>query len=705
MPALSNNIENRVQKLPKPSNATQGLQPLFEAVSNSAYAIEDRLKENVSNGNLSIRVTNLSYPEKLEIVVADDGIGLDADRYGAFCQVDTDFKRSKGGKGVGRLFWLDAFKEIIVESVYMFSPDRARRKFEFLLNNDEQIKPLFENKPTHGDPTGTVITFRGLRISDYADHFPKRAETFLRYFSAHFIADFLLGRGPKISVDLDGTVTHYPAAIAELKVGLPLESGQFELPKYGELTISGFTCLSEASTGLDGKHQLHLLANGRTVETRKVDNLLGVTNLQIDGQSNLVFHGCVSGAYLDARVNEGRTAFNFNEKTLSEIVRGCMEQVRTTMLPAQVNAYVEKRRDHYNDFVTRYPTYGFDDDETQLKRVPFHATTAEEFAAGLVKYQIRREEQRQDAFQKVIDALDLGSIPGNFSQIVIEAAKDIQISEKLALAQHVVRRKLALELLDKLIKRIRARDGKDDDFHLEKTLHSFICPIGVRGDDPGEVKSRAHELWIVDERLAFTRAFSSDKRLDAILAEGGSADRPDLLVWNLAYGLGVTEPENDDIVNTEVPLSSIMIVEFKRPGREDYKKAEDQIEAQITKYLSLLKGGQIETFDRGKVRVAPDCVFHCYVVADIVGDLVEQLSNWETTANGQGRIRPLRGQYQGAIEVIQWQDIVNDAWMRNRATLRAAGMSRSKPTLTAAKATQPTESSLSEDQAYEVVEE
>lgn len=681
MPALSNNIENRVQKLPKPSNATQGLQPLFEAVSNSAYAIEDRLKENVSNGNLAIRVTNLSDSEKIELVVSDDGVGLDLERYNAFCQVDTDFKRSKGGKGVGRLFWLDAFKEITVESVYKLGAEHARRKFNFVLNNAEQVKPEFEDKLDNVAPTGTVITFRGLRTSDYADHFPKRSDTFLRYFSAHFIADFLMGKGPKISVDLDGAVTKYPSAIVDLKVGPSIKSGIFELPKYGRIEIIGFTCLSEASTGLDGKHQLHLLGNGRTVETRKVDNLLGVTDLEVDGKSDLVFHGCVSGDYLDSRVNEGRTAFNFNEKILSEIVRGCMEQVRTGMLPRQVEAYAEKRKEKYNSFVTRYPTYGFDDDETQLKRVPFHATTAEEFAAGLVKYQIRREEERQVALQKVIDALDLDSIPKNFSQTVVDATKDIQASERLALAQHVVRRKLALELLEKLIKRIKSREGKDDEFHLEETLHSFICPIRVRGDDPLEVKSRAHELWIVDERLAFTRAFSSDKRLDAILAAGGTADRPDLLIWDLAFGLGITDTENDDFVDTAVPLSSMMVVEFKRPGRRDYKKAEDQIEAQITKYLAQLKGGQIETFERGKVSVSNDCVFHCYVVADIVGDLVEQLSNWETTASGRGRIRPLRGQYQGAIEVIQWQDIVNDAWMRNRATLRAAGLSRSKPSL------------------------
>ena len=73
-----------------------------------------------------------------------------------------------------------------------------------------------------------------------------------------------------------------------------------------------------------------------------------------------------------------------------------------------------------------------------------------------------------------------------------------------------------------------------------------------------------------------------------------------------------------------------------------------------------------------------DCIFYCYVVADIVGDLTQQLSSWDTTANGQGRIRPLRGAYSGQIEVIQWQDLVNDAWMRNRSTLHAAGLSRKR---------------------------
>lgn len=679
MPALSNNIENRVHKLPKPSNATQGLQPLFEAVSNAMFALEDRLKKDVANGRIDIRVTNLSNPEQIEIVVTDGGIGLDAKRYSAFCEIDTDFKKARGGKGVGRLFWLDAFSSIQVESTYAEADTIQRRVFDFVLNNLEQVVPHQESVPADGADRGTTITFRGLRTSDYANHFPRRSDTFLRYFSAHFIADFLVGGGPRLFVDLDGDLTEYPKAVVDLTVGKPLKT-TFQHPEFGALSIVGFTCQAEASTGLEGRHQLHLLANGRTVETRKVDNLLGVTDLERDGQKQLVFHGCVSGQYLDVRVNEGRTAFNLPERTLKEISRACMEVVKERLLPDQVAKFAKERHDNYVAFVERYPTFGFDTDETQLRRVPFHATEPEDFASGLIKYQVRREESRQNSLQDLIDALDLEEVPFNLEASIANAAKEIQTSEQLALAQHVVRRKLALELLDKLIKRIRAREGKEDGNHLERTLHAFICPMGIMGEDASERKSRAHDLWVVDERLAFTRAFSSDKRLDAVLAEGGSADRPDLLVWNLAYGLGVTDADNPEIVDVSEPLRSMMIVEFKRPGRTDYTRAEDNVEQQITKYLAQLKGGEIETFDRARVRVADDCVFHCYVVADIRGDLEQQLSGWATTANGQGRLRPLNNAYRGQIEVIQWQDLINDAWMRNRATLTAAGLSRNRPT-------------------------
>ena len=201
----------------------------------------------------------------------------------------------------------------------------------------------------------------------------------------------------------------------------------------------------------------------------------------------------------------------------------------------------------------------------------------------------------------------------------------------------------------------------------------------LNGSDPSNVEASVHDLWIVDERLAFTRSFASDQRLAETLKSGGTDIRPDLLVWNLAHGLGVVDPSDDGTeFDASEPLRKAMIVEFKRPGRTQYKKAEDLVELQITKYLRQLKNGEIEAYNRQRVRIAPDCIFHCYVVADIRGDLKEQLAGWSTTANGEGRIRALDNEFKGStIEVIQWQDLVNDAWARNVATLHAAGLRRS----------------------------
>ena len=682
MRTLTPNIANRVRKLPKPANHTQGLQPLFEAVSNSFFAIEDRFGDSkLSSGRVHVEVTGLNDPNKLRITVSDNGIGLDGKRYDAFCTIDTDFKRPKGGKGVGRLFWLDAFRSITVSSVYKEKGKIRDRAFRFHLRNEDQIEPIASARPQlPSTGTGTSITFEGLRTNDYADRFPRRADTFLRYFSAHFIADFLVGNGPKVTVEINGVTTEYPKEVSDLVVGSPLDTGPFEHEEFGILRVVGFACLPEASTGLDGSHQMHLLANGRTVETRAVDNLLALKNITRDECSGLLFHGCVSGDYLDDRVNEGRTGFTLPEAKLKDIARHCVDVVKQKLLPDQIAVFVADRRKNYDDFVSRYPIYGFDDSETQLDRVPFHAMEAEDFAAGLVKYQIRRDEKRQVALEQIISLLESGGeVPKSFADTVFQAAQEIQASEQLALAQHVVRRKLVLELLESLLKRVRSHDGKENDYHLEETLHSFICPMKVRGDDTSSFQARAHDLWIVDERFTFTRAFASDVRLDQLLKKGGTDARPDLILWDLAFGMGVTDPDKSpNQADTSEPLSKVYVVEFKRPGRKDYKKAEDQIEQQLTKYLSQLRGGEIESFDRERIRIADDCIFHCFVVADIVGDLEQQLSNWETTANGQGRLRPLKNQYRGSIEVVQWRDLVNDAWARNAATLLAAGLSRSR---------------------------
>ena len=352
-------------KLAKPSNNSQGLQPLFEAVSNAMFAVEDR--QNVSRPQRPCRCPDhrTKDPARVMIEVEDNGIGLDGPRYEAFCIVDTDFKKAKGGKGVGRLFWLDAFNQIRVESSYSEEGVDKRRAFRFELNNDEQIVP--DNpEGVAADRYGTLVQFAGLRAAEYIHHFPKRADTFLRYFTAHFIADFLMGNGPEVVVQIGDQIAQFPKEVSDLVISKSLKTGDFDTEDFGTLSIVGFLCRPEASTGLDGNHQLHLLADGRTVELRKIDNLLGMRSLSAQGEGGLFVHGCVTSGYLDKRVNEGRTAFNIPEKTLRDFTRLCVDEVKLKFFPDQLAGYLKERRESYEAFVSRHPIYGFDETDVQL---------------------------------------------------------------------------------------------------------------------------------------------------------------------------------------------------------------------------------------------------------------------------------------------------------------------------------------------------
>jgi light-regulated signal transduction histidine kinase (bacteriophytochrome) len=138
MTSLTGDILNRVRRLPKPSNAAEALQPLFEAVSNGMHAIEDLHLSD--KGLVDITIENIKKPREVKITITDNGIGLDAERFAAFLTTDTDFKSSRGGRGIGRLLWLDAFEHVHVVSVYRQDGQFLKRSFDLVLSRTDQIQ-------------------------------------------------------------------------------------------------------------------------------------------------------------------------------------------------------------------------------------------------------------------------------------------------------------------------------------------------------------------------------------------------------------------------------------------------------------------------------------------------------------------------------------------------------------------------------------
>jgi hypothetical protein len=665
MTSLQGDIVNRVKRLPKPSQAAEALQPVFEAVSNSLHAIEDAFGEALyqSQGSITVTIRNPRSPEAIEIIVDDNGIGLEPPRFAAFCKTDTDYKMARGGKGIGRLLWLDSFQKIKIVSVYRDQDKLFRRSFSFRLAAQDQISDEEVIEISGGAiGTGTSVTFVGLRGVAYQTKFPSQAATIVKHFGSHFFADFILGKSPRIVVDIEGNSTTFPEEIQNLKIE---DRGVATIitAEFGPLSLASFICHKNASANFEGAHQIHLVANGRTVTTRKIDGLVGIGRFGSGGDR--VYHGCVSGEYLDDRVNQERTQFNFDESIVEEIVRQCAGYVRSDALGEEIREFDTERLGTLRAFVNDYPSFGFEEAEQLLERTPKNAVKPEEFARALIPFRIRRDNERNATIQQIVARLDENlTIPEDFAEAVRKAANEIRAEEQRQLTEYVLRRKTVLDVMDVLLRRIRERDNGSQDFQLEETLHQFICPMKLRGDDPRKIEQSDHDLWIIDERLTFQKYFASDVPFTQLLEDQKSTKRPDLLIYDRLYGLG---SEGD------APLTKVMLVEFKHPGRKDYEERYSPMN-QISEYITKLKAGQIEDFNNSRVRIADDCVFYCYVVADIVGKLEIHTNGWRTTANGRGRIHELSGKFRGIVEVIEWKDLLADARLRNHAFLNAAGL-------------------------------
>ena len=119
--SMDTNLHGRLRNTSLP--ASSGLMPLYEAVVNSIHAIEEAAVPMIQ-GRITVRILrgtqqSLDFndeddaetaPLKEPIVgfrVTDNGIGFNDDNMASFRTLDTEHKADKGGRGVGRLLWLN----------------------------------------------------------------------------------------------------------------------------------------------------------------------------------------------------------------------------------------------------------------------------------------------------------------------------------------------------------------------------------------------------------------------------------------------------------------------------------------------------------------------------------------------------------------------------------------------------------------------
>ena len=650
------------------------LLPLFEAIVNSIHAIEDTKNPK---GEINIKLVRSSQssiefeggkskPEIISFEIEDNGIGFNEDNYESFKREYSTHKADRGGLGIGRFMWLKAFHNVSVESIYYEDSTPKKRNFSFNLRTTDGIEEpnivSLEGKPEKK----TLIILSGYK-DPYKSKCPKRIDTIANRIIEHCLIYFLNENCPNINL-LDGSdkinlnsyfdkLTNGNRFTEKFNVGQ--NSFKITLLKWFEHEEFTF-------------HRISMCANNREVEHFNINKVLPDVSSKIKDDittQNYLIVGYIEGEYFDKNINDERTEITFSKNGILDeefISESDLHKELVPVIKKHFNEEVEKfkaeKLERISDFIAeKAPQYrilnkyveSFDD-------VVVTDNTSEQ-DLDLKLYRLLQDVEfssRKDVIS-VLTEEDKNESADVLKQKYLKIFEELTDLNKSKLSQYVVHRKYILELFEKSLG-LNAQ-GK---YELEDTVHSIIYPTKTTSN---EIDYNNQNLWILDERLSFHTFLSSDKALNTIKDfEGGSKDRPDLMIFNnpISY-----------IEGDEAPFNSVVLVEFKRPMRKGYDEYTDNPIVQLYDYVREIRKGKKMTTDGRTYDINDHTRFYCYLVCDINEKIVEYSENaqLEKTYDGLGYYGYNKS-LKCVIDVMPFNQVLSNAKKRNKVLFNKLGI-------------------------------
>jgi len=619
---------------------TEALLPLFEAIVNSIEAIEER--GNISDGKVTVRVIRnnqqalpgMEVDETKKYIIGfeieDNGIGFDDNNYESFETAETTYKMEKGCKGVGRFFWLKAFEKVEIESVYSKGAERYLRKIEFTLKNGIAEK---ENSLTE-KTQNTVVKLIGFK-KEYREQQSayKKGDTITQRILEHCIS-YLIG-GTKLNIN---------DKFEEIKHNIYTET----ITKCDqEFSISHIKLYSSNLK----MHKIVFTANNRGVKSFDMSKLLG-TSIQFDENgAKFVYCAYVSSPYLDKYVDSSRMEFDIPDFPISikEIENEVTEKSRK-YLSKYLEIVIQQKKEIVHRFVSQ--------ENPALRAIPSYCpelyddiepnSSDENINEILYKYKGKTEYQIKVQSQALLKTQpkSILEIEDEYEEM-ISKLEDFQ---KDQLAGYIVFRKMIIELLDK---KLQLNDeGK---YPNEDIIHDIIIPRKTTTD---MLRYEEHNLWLIDERLAFHELAASDIPLNNIIPSG-SKERPDVVVFS--------EMDNDRIAK------AVSIIELKKPQRKSFN--DNRPTDKVLDYVRLIRNNKVKLQNGRPLEVNGTTRFYCYVVCDITDEIIK-FADYGNFATLKGE----RGYYlynqklNTHIEIIAFDKIIIDVKQRHKAFFEKLGI-------------------------------
>lgn len=419
---------------------------------------------------------------------------------------------------------------------------------------------------------------------DYVDSIPKTAKAVARKIVEHLLAYYATDTAPEIIIqDGDDGAFDIKSVFEE-----EIESAA----KDSTITLFGqnfhIKYLKNKNVS-DNKHTVHLCANKRDVKSELLEKYIPDLKHKLGEEDPYVIQAYLQSEYLDKYVNQERSQFDFpehdtNQLTSLELLMNSVSADVKTNFSDDLGVLQKQKSDKIREFVnTKAPKYRplLRERYSQLiDRIPPNLSD-EKLEIELYKAlsTVEVEIKEESAILLARRGRDVGD-PSKFkekSNEILEKIGDVSIAN---LAQHVIHRMLVIDLLEASL-----RTDDDGRYSLEESIHKIIHPLNTSSD---QIHEDYQNLWLIDEKLAYHTYLASDKKLNSSpVVDTDSAKEPDLLGYfdtPHAFSEGRSN------------FQSMVIIEFKRPGRSSYSSEESDPIRQVYGYVDIIRSGAAKDF-------------------------------------------------------------------------------------------------------------
>ena len=663
----------------------QGLMPLYELISNSIHAIDERKKAGLMDesgqGNIIVTIIRNGDPNTLSsipdddkypiqsLVVEDNGIGMNDENFRSFTEADSEHKLSIGGKGLGRFVCLKAFKYLSVESIYYNGNGFKKRQIK--LKNSRVGFEDFNEEETQRNEYRTTCTLHEI-YEKYVRYAPKPLAEIASHIITHFQLYFIREEIPHIVVRNQNNDEIDLNAWYRMNFNSKVSDDGFDI---GDDHFTVYLSKSNSTNS----HRIHFCAQNRSVK----NEWLGKTIIELgkkpvhENDSSFYYAAFVVSESLDSAVSNERTGFTFPEvededsDEMEELTLPKIRKKAVTTIESMIANYIEQARtakiEGYRQVVNS--------ELPQYRAVLHHrADEVKRLAVGLdqqaLDYELYKIEANWKAEVKkmgseILEKKKDVTTMDEYKQLYEEYLTDMNEIGQAELARYVVHRKSIIDLLDVLT----CKDGFEDQYSNEDLVHCIFFPIRTTSD---AVLSENQNLWLLDERLSYHSYLASDKMfsaMDCVEVTDNESNRPDLLILNNAFAFS----EDND-----APYQSISIVEFKKPERDNYVDNDEKKNPldQVEQYVEDLLGGKVKNRKGRTINITNQTPFYIYIVCDLTESLRKILErrDFMKTPDGLGYYNFRNKRYNGFIVVLSYEKVKADARKRNQILFDKLGL-------------------------------